>query len=117
MGDAGVDAGLAQFDAATIDLLEMPQIIQEDTIAAADIEDPAAGFHHIGDQLQIDADALGSTMFGFRQGHYFIPWCSAQPLRKPGMTAKNAGSSSRNAPCPVSDSISTEPRLTEGALS
>ena len=48
---AGVHAGLAQLDAAPVDLLGFPQMLQQRAIPAADIQHAAGGLHHVGDQL------------------------------------------------------------------
>src|SRR6185295_11537580 len=85
--------------------------------AAADIEHARARLHHVGDQLQVDADAARPRR-EVADGHpYAIPRCSAQPLRKPRRTAKNSGSSSRKASWPLSDSISTKLTLAATAFS
>src|SRR5581483_6760861 len=122
---AGIDARLAELDAAAIDLLEMAEIVQEDAVAATDIENAAVGLDHVGDQLQIDADpALGHArapaQAGIERGvgrAHRKPRCSAQPSRKPRITAKNSGSSSRKASWPLSLSISTKLTLAAQALS
>src|SRR5215813_10054048 len=86
----------------------MHQVVEQRPVAAADVQHPRARLHHVGNQLQVDADARPARR-NVVDGHgYAIPRCSAQPVRKPPSTANSSGSSSRKASCPLSLSISTK---------
>src|SRR4029077_10960312 len=110
VGHAGVDAGLAQFHAARVDLLEVHQIGQERAVAAADIERARGRVDHIGDELQIDANGGG-------HGTSFSPRTVPAPLRKPAKVRNISGSSSRKASWPLSLSTSTKETLAAAAFS
>lgn len=87
VGDAGVHAGLAELHAARIHALAIHEMGQQRTVAAADIERTRAGLHHVGDELQVDAD---------RRGHHDTlprPRTVAAPFRKPESVRNISGSS------------------------
>src|SRR5581483_8228692 len=111
--DTGIDAGLAQFDAARVDRLLPRQIAQQRPVAAADIEHARARLDHRGDQLEVAAQlparrGRGDAEIEGRGGHGLSPRCSAQPARKPRSVANSSGSCSRKASWPLSVSISTK---------
>ena len=56
---AGIDAGLAQLDAARVDALLARQIGEQRAVAAADIEHPRARLDHVGDQPQVAPQLAG----------------------------------------------------------
>ena len=53
---AGVDAGVADLQAAAIDPFEVDQVVEQRSVAAAHIKHTAFRSHHVGDDLQVDAD-------------------------------------------------------------
>ncbi len=62
MADAGVDPGLAEFDAAAVDRLVARQIGEQRAVAAADVEHPRARRDHLGDQPQIVPQFVGGDL-------------------------------------------------------
>ena len=64
---AGIDAALAQFKPAPVNLSLMHQQVKQRTVAATDIQHFAAGLNQLGDLLQIDTrggQIAGSFGFG-----------------------------------------------------
>ena len=59
--DAGIHPRLAELDAAAVDLLEMHEVVEQRAVAAADVEHPRAGLDHVGDELQVDPDAVAAA--------------------------------------------------------
>src|SRR5665213_3773265 len=122
MPHAGIDAFLTELHAAPVDILVMDEMGEQLAVAAADIEDARSRIDHAGDEAQILANVVrrrcrrgGVAQIG---GHgRSRPRCWAQPSRKPRKVAKNSGSSSRNASCPLSVSTSTKLTLAAIALS
>src|SRR5262249_2633707 len=102
-----------------VDLLEMHEIVEQRTVAAAHVQHPAARRHHVGDMQQVDADgALVRRDAVSRHGvRHAMPRRSAEPVRKPRSVASNSGSSSRKASWPLSVSISTKLTLAATAFS
>ena len=58
---AGIDAGLAQLDAARIDALVARQIGEQRAVAAADVEHARARLDHVGDQPQVAPQPPGGA--------------------------------------------------------
>src|SRR5262249_46075256 len=65
--------------------------------------------HHVGDQLQVDANGCGDA--------HASPRTAAAPFRKPDSVRNISGSSSRKASWPLSVSISTKETLAAAAFS
>src|SRR3546814_12170581 len=100
----------------------MDEIVEQRPVAAADVEHAGGRRHHVGDELQIDADVAApcrlvddAVLSQLRRAHA-SPRCSAQPLRKPDRVAANSGSSSRKESWPLSLGISTKRTLAAHAL-
>ncbi len=60
MPHAGIDAGLAQLDAAPVDAFLARQIGEQRPVAAADIEHPRSRLDHVGDQPQVAPQLAGA---------------------------------------------------------
>src|SRR6478672_8047888 len=122
LGHAEVDAGLAQLNAAPIDMLFFLQELQKLACPAANIQHPRAGFDHASDQQQVDTrlrDLSGRvrrTVFKSRHRHVRSlslgvegnPRFCFAASRKPRTVSNNSGSCKRKASWPLSLSISTK---------
>src|SRR5512132_3331935 len=114
--DAGVDAVAGQLDAAPVDLLELHEVVEQRAVAAADVEHSRTRLDHVGDQLQVDADGGGRRRHSAAD-EIGRPRCCAAPARKPPSTRWKSGSSSRNASCPLLETISAKLTLAATAFS
>src|SRR6185295_11392516 len=102
---AGIDLVALKLDAAPVDAFALGQELQQFSIAATDVENAGACFHHLGDQHVIDARRFPTAdqLKFVARAHPAVPSRAASPrftaaaLRKPRTVAKNIGSSSRNA--------------------
>ncbi len=54
--DAGIDAIAAELDATAVDALEADQVVEQDAVAAADVEHPRSRLDQVGDDLKVGAD-------------------------------------------------------------
>src|SRR6185312_12520212 len=72
---ASIDAGLTDLHPAAVDPLGMDEMVQQRTVAAADIEHPRLRRDHLGDQLQIDADAARRRGGAGSRGNIAVGQC------------------------------------------
>ena len=91
LGDAVVHAALRQLDAAAVDLTIAGQHLEEQPVAAADVEHAAPRRHHIGDDGEIGSLERATDHEAFaRLGA--TPRALAAASRKPRVVAKKSGS-------------------------
>src|SRR6202521_2152783 len=128
LGDALVHALARNLDAAAVDAAPLRQDPQQLAVAASHVEHLGAALDHVGDEQEIDAGAALRAR-RLRHGeipaetleHHHLPGLSPRslpgPSRKPRTMANSSGSSSRQAPCPLSVSISGNETGAPAALS
>src|SRR4029077_19655517 len=96
---------LREFEPASVDTFGGLEMLQQQAVAAADIEHARTLRHHLCDGGEIGPQA------------HAMPRLCATELRKPRAVANSSGSSSRKESCPLSVTISTKLTVAPAALS
>src|SRR5580693_307787 len=112
LGDTIVDALLGELDSPPVDASLLGQEPQQFAVAAADVEHAGRGCDQFRHAQQVDARlSEGSSKA------QSTPLARAAASMKPCVVSMNSGTSSRNASCPRSVSISTKDTEAPPALS